>query len=389
MSKKNMPEQTAEKTSPEKNAPLKDNQSKKEQAKIRRENEKPQAEKSKKSPATALALLAILLTLGISGAGMYFGKMHGEQYRQKMSQLEKQVTQLASEDHSSAWQKTQQELQALQTNANQLSEKVALLNGEINIKDQAINALQTQINRINAGVANTQPKEWKVAEADYLLNNAYRKLLIDKDVPTAIALLQLTEKTLSKVDDPSILTVRTAISRDLEKLMTLHIVDDEKIMHELSTLTNEIEGLMLLSLRQKAENAELTDSVADWKANLEKTATSFLNNFIRATPKNATTQELLTPQQEIYLRENIRLRLQVALMAVPRGEEALYQQSLAMVKGWIERYFDVENAQVKEFLQQLTALQKENVEMALPSELESLNLMQKLLDSQSLSVVKD
>ena len=57
----------------------------------------------------------------------------------------------------------------------------------------------------------------------------------------------------------------------------------------------------------------------------KKSATSFLNHFIRISPKHgADRKELLAPNQDIYLRENIRLRLQLAIMAVPRQQNELY-----------------------------------------------------------------
>ena len=63
-----------------------------------------------------------------------------------------------------------------------------------------------------------------------------------------------------------------------------------------------------------------------------KSATSFLNHFIRISPKHgADRKELLAPNQDIYLRENIRLRLQLAIMAVPRQQNELYKQSLEAV----------------------------------------------------------
>ena len=53
-----------------------------------------------------------------------------------------------------------------------------------------------------------------------------------------------------------------------------------------------------------------------------------MNHFIRISPKHgADRKELLAPNQDIYLRENIRLRLQLAIMAVPRQQNELYKQS--------------------------------------------------------------
>lgn len=72
------------------------------------------------------------------------------------------------------------------------------------------------------------------------------------------------------------------------------------------------------------KSGKLSDDIADWQQNVEKSVTSFfLNHFIRISPKQtADKKELLAPNQDIYLpRENIRLRLQLAIMAVPRQQD--------------------------------------------------------------------
>ena len=62
------------------------------------------------------------------------------------------------------------------------------------------------------------------------------------------------------------------------------------------------------------------------KATLKNQPTSFLNHFIRIQPRDPVEKALLAPNQDIYLRENIRLRLQIAILAVPRQQNELYKK---------------------------------------------------------------
>lgn len=352
--------------------------------------EKPNTVKDKQKgngKATALAVLAIILTLGL-GAGAYYVHHQQESALQKeISQLHQQVNQLMNEKthNGAAWQVVQQsveqKLSAMAADNAQLSQKVQVLGNEVAIKDQAINALQTQINRINTGIGQDKTSAWKVAQADYLLKNASNALLINKDIPTAVGLLRSADRALANVDDSNVLSVRTAINRDLKSLLALTPVDTQNIMMQLTDLAGQVDELMLLDLRKKAEMQEVSESVKDWKVNLKRSFTSFLNNFVRATPKDANVPELLTPEQEINLRENLRLRLQIALMAASRQEQELYDQSLALVHKWLNAYFDPQAPLTQHFLTTVKQLQSEKVAVAMPKNLVSLEKLARLLDA--------
>ncbi len=161
-------------------------------------------------------------------------------------------------------------------------------------------------------------------------------------------------------------------------------------MQRLSQLANTIDELTVLDVNFDAvnNNEKLTDSLDDWKENAEKSATSFLNHFIRITPRNTSDKVLLAPNQDIYLRENIRLRLQIAIMAVPRQQDELYKQSLETVASWIRSYFDTNSEVAQNFLKTLDELAEQSIYVDVPSQLQSLNVLDKLLDRPSQDVKK-
>ena len=115
-----------------------------------------------------------------------------------------------------------------------------------------------------------------------------------------------------------------------------------------------------------------------------------MNHFIRISPKHgADRKELLAPNQDIYLRENIRLRLQLAIMAVPRQQNELYKQSLEAVASWIRSYFDT-NAEVNSKLlkiQWMNYLNCPSMWMC-QSQLQSLSMLDKCLNRTPLDVQK-
>ena len=235
-----------------------------------------------------------------------------------------------------------------------------------------------------------QPNDWLLTEADFLLNNALRKLVLDNDVDTSIALLKVADETLSKVALPEVTSVRNAIHADLKNLLSLNNVDQNAIMQDLSELANNVDELTVLNVNfdEDPNNDKLTDSLDDWKENAEKSAVSFLNHFIRVTPKKANDKALLAPNQDIYLRENIRLRLQIAILSVPRQQDDLYKQSLQTVASWIRTYFDTNTDVAQNFLKNLDELAEQSIYVDVPTQLSGLNALDKLLNKPTQEVQK-
>ena len=341
-----------------------------------------------KKTGTALSLLAILIALGVGGAGYYFGQQQVVEIQQKLTALESQSGVAVStpvSDNSGQVKLLEQGLKNAQDKVEQLEQLVAGKTGEIA-------ALQAQVKQVSQLAGAQQPSDWLFSEADFLLNNALRKLVLDNDVDTAISLLKLADETLVKVNNLQANAIRTAINQDLKQLLSLSSVDQNAVMQKLSQLANTVDELQALNVNfdeTPEKSGKLSDDIADWQQNVEKSATSFLNHFIRISPKqSADKKELLAPNQDIYLRENIRLRLQLAIMAVPRQQDELYKQSLDAVASWVRSYFDTSAEVTQNFLKSVDELADSSIYVDVPEQLQSLTLLDKYLNRAPLDVQK-
>ena len=341
-----------------------------------------------KKTGTALSLLAILIALGVGGAGYYFGQQQVAEIQQKLTALESQSGVAVSapmSDNSGQVTQLEQGLKTAQDKVEQLEQLVAGKTGEIA-------TLKAQVKQVSELAGAQQPSDWLFSEADFLLNNALRKLVLDNDVDTAISLLKLADETLVKVNNSQANAIRTAINQDLKQLLSLSSVDQNAVMQKLSQLANTVDELQALNVNfdeAPEKSGKLSDDIADWQQNVEKSATSFLNHFIRISPKqSADKKELLAPNQDIYLRENIRLRLQLAIMAVPRQQDELYKQSLDAVASWVRSYFDTSAEVTQNFLKSVDELADSSIYVDVPEQLQSLTLLDKYLHRAPLDVQK-
>ncbi|MDU6725022.1 MAG: uroporphyrinogen-III C-methyltransferase, partial [Streptococcus mitis] len=357
-----------------------------------REPVAPRTQTVVKKSGTGLSLLAILIALGVGGAGYYFGQQKVDEFQQKLTALEAQInnkTVVSAPAQEVKFDTTQ--LAQLESANKATQNKIAQVEELINAKSHELVGLQSQINKVSAQANAQQPTDWLFSEADFLLNNALRKLVLDNDVDTAVSLLKLADETLAKVNNSQSAAIRSAINQDLKQLLSVAGVDQNAVMQKLSQLANTVDELPVLDVNfGDDQNAtKLSDSLSDWAENAEKSATSFLNHFIRISPKHgADRKELLAPNQDIYLRENIRLRLQLAIMAVPRQQNELYKQSLEAVASWIRSYFDTNAEVTQSFLKSVDELSELSIYVDVPSQLQSLSMLDKYLNRTPLDVQK-
>ena len=357
-----------------------------------REPVAPRTQTVVKKSGTGLSLLAILIALGVGGAGYYFGQQKVDEFQQKLTALEAQInnkTVVSAPAQDVKFDTTQ--LAQLESANKSMQNKIAQVEELINAKSHELVGLQSQINKVSAQANAQQPTDWLFSEADFLLNNAVRKLVLDNDVDTAVSLLKLADETLAKVNNSQSAAIRSAINQDLKQLLSVAGVDQNAVMQKLSQLANTVDELPVLDVNfGDDQNAtKLSDSLSDWAENAEKSATSFLNHFIRISPKHgADRKELLAPNQDIYLRENIRLRLQLAIMAVPRQQNELYKQSLEAVASWIRSYFDTNAEVTQSFLKSVDELSEVSIYVDVPSQLQSLSMLDKYLNRTPLDVQK-
>ncbi len=128
------------------------------------------------------------------------------------------------------------------------------------------------------------------------------------------------------MNDPSLIGARRAITDDIATLSAVSRVDYDGMILKVNQLANQIDNLRLADNNDDdspmdADSDELSSSISEWRVNLQKSWQNFMDSFITVRRRDETAVPLLAPNQDIYLRENIRSRLLVAAQAVPRHQE--------------------------------------------------------------------
>ncbi|CAM3177776.1 uroporphyrinogen III methylase [Xenorhabdus nematophila ATCC 19061] len=317
--------------------------------------------------------IAISLAIGMGGFYIYY---HSKQQNAVLSTenatLQQQFTSLVQQQ-SANQQSFDSKLQELETSLQQAKSQNQQL-------DDRMAALQDRV----AAISNTNIENWRLAQASSLVKIAGRKIWSEQDIPTAIALLEDADQNLAEMDDPSLLYARNAIRSDIDTLTKIKQIDLDGIILSLNQLSNQVDHLRLADdvakNTSKADNKrEITSSLTDWRENLTTSWHSFMDNFITITPRDGSKEPLLAPNQNIYLRENIRAKLLIAAQAAPRHQNKIYKDALDHVGEWAKSYFDTANPDTKAFLDNVNSLAKRPLSIDVPEQLSSQPILADLV----------
>ena len=323
----------------------------------------------------ALGAIAIAIALALGGGLYSYGKHQVAAQNTTSDALATQLT---------ALQKQQEQQQsALETTIKQQATALEESNRQQANLARELDEVQQKV----ATISGSDAKTWLLAQSDFLVKLAGRKLWSDQDVTTAAALLKSADASLADMNDPSLLAVRRALTDDISALSAITQVDYDGIILKLNQLSNQVDNLRLADNNtddtpMDSDGSELSGTVTEWRQNLTKSWHNFMDSFITIRRRDETAVPLLAPNQDVYLRENIRSRLLVAAQAVPRHQDETYKQSLENVSTWVRAYYDTNDSVTKAFLDELDSLSQQSINMDVPQTLESQPLLEKLMQTR-------
>ncbi len=235
-------------------------------------------------------------------------------------------------------------------------------------QQEALQTLYTQLAESRESTA--------VAEVEQLLNIASQQLQLSGNVKSALLALQAAQKRLEPLDLPRAIHLRETLNAEIENLREVPQIDVINMSAQLTQLSELCGKLPLISERQPTLNA---------KAAAEKEPVqpmSPLNAFVHNIwddIKNLITVErinkpeppLLAADQAFYLRENVKLRLLTARIALLQHDETTYKADLNTVRNWLNEYFDTRHPDAIKAFNLLNKLSSNNISIELPQLTES------------------
>ena len=311
-------------------------------------------QRSQKSLGIVASLALILSVIAVSGLGLNYLRdkyMQGASLDQAAELLSLAATVARAEKTISSVEQSLLTLTALDVERNtaigQIEQQLSGRLRQLESLPNRLSAVESSISSFQ-GISTGARDDWLIAEAEYYMQLANAQLQLANNPELAILALNHADDRLIQLSDARLTQTRGALSDELRALETMEKPDISGIVLTLTSLAGVIESLPLADTLIMSEQpqpngpgSELTGINRAWTS-----VTNALKGIIKIRDTTGVVLPLIAPREEYFLRANVSLQLQAARLALLRGEEAVFSQSLDDTDVWLAEYYDKDNTGV-------------------------------------------
>jgi uroporphyrin-3 C-methyltransferase len=327
-------------------------------------------------------VIILLIIIGVAGAGFYLfsqlrdkqedlgGEVKGEMSKQiadYQSQLVAIQSQLATVEANLAGKDTH--FNKTLADFSQLhNEKLESTRKELN---EAIARVQRQLGKTRG--------DWLIADAEYLLSVANERLHLIGDVNTTREALEAADQRLRESGDAGIFKVREEIAKEIAIIKSVTVPDIVGIYGSVQALQDRVDKLVLLlpytgkALTAPTEEKEQATQTTEDQGLLDS-ALSQLEGIVTIRHTEHEVKEVITPEEAQFIREQLRVKLEMVKISLVQHNEALFQSSLADAKKWTEQHF-AKNTDVDNFIAELNKFNTIKIRSQFPDISSSLKML--------------
>jgi len=341
--------------------------------------------------AIGLSLFTLLTLAGLTATGYWLGWPWVQTQWQRFENLERQLADAQAEateptpdvtalaraaaderieavlaSVQAGWQR---ELSALRARQNaERAESVRQLGGRVG-------RVEDQMDRLLA----VDRRAWLGQEAIFLTRLAGQRLLVARDVDAALVLLEQADALLRDTAEPKFEGVRLAIARDRAALAAVPRVDQVGLYATLSGLIDQVDKLQLEFEAPTAVAEATVASEAGWWGQAGSgwhAALAKLSDHLIVRRRSDEIAQLMTPEWAALARQNIRMLVEQAQIAMLSANQSLFERSLQRASGFVALFAEQDPERVSSIVRTLDALRSETIAPALPELTETRSLLE-------------
>jgi uroporphyrin-3 C-methyltransferase len=203
-----------------------------------------------------------------------------------------------------------------------------------------------------------------LADVEAAIRVALQQAAITGSAEPLVLTLKQADERLARYNQPRLERVRRAVAQDLERTRTAGVADVTVLTIRLDDVIRQVDDLPLLALPERRAGQTATArpaprseepsaapaqpaSDAGWSDRLGQAGSDFLDHLwqevkalIRVTRIDQPEAMLVAPEQAFFLRENLKLRLLNARLALLSRQFDTAQSDLRDAQSALDRYFD-------------------------------------------------
>jgi uroporphyrin-3 C-methyltransferase len=271
-------------------------------------------------------------------------------------------------ERDDATRQTSQRIDSLRRELDEVLRQNESVAPRLGALEEAISSLQG----VSAGARDT----WMLAEAEYYMQIANAQLQLAGNPRNAALALNFAAERIRQMANPALGEVRRVLTQELQALESMEPADLDGMTFALASLADRVESLPL------NQNVDVPDDEAapvdPELSGFRRALASMKRAFGDIVSVRRTDEELtplLSPDAAYFLRANLALKFQAARLALLRGEQGVFEQSLDDAADWLREYYDADSSAVASALDTISVLRDESVSVTPPDISGSLQLL--------------
>ena len=305
-------------------------------------------------PVSPLALIGLLIASLALAAAAWSWFDSREHIRELKTELGRRLAETGKEVN---------ETRLLARNADdamrQIGEKVAHIENQMTSSQQQQLSLEALYKDLSQG-----RDQWALAEIEQVLLTAAQQLQLAGNVKAAIIALEGADTRLQRLDKPQFTALRRAIAADLANLRAVPSLDEVGASARIEALVARHAGWPLASAQ--ASEAVPAPRASSRSTDIGQELWAELKRLVQIRRIEGNEAVLLPPDQAFFLRENLRLRLLSARLALLAQDQAAFQADLLAVSTLLNRYYNTRDAGVADALKEVQRLSGLQIAHKLP-----------------------
>lgn len=245
--------------------------------------------------------------------------------------------------------------------------------------NEALSDLQTRLMALESRANDTQNQQLALtamyqelarsqderiaADVEQTLLLAQQQLQLAGNVRAALLGLEAVDARLAQINKPQFASLRSTLSKDMERLKLLPAADIEGASARLEALIESVDRLKPESeseprvpVNRPSVLDKTEQGTVDTLTRFSKEAWNELKSLIRIRRLDQPELPLLTPSQNYFLRQNLKLRLLTARLALVQRDESSFRADIAAARDWVKRYYSLQDEVSKAFISSLDEL---------------------------------
>ncbi len=305
------------------------------------------------------------LALGVAGLAAV-GVLASALLWLKLSTIQEHLARQSAESTAQAL-----EARTLARQASDAAREAAARQAVMETRLSEVALQRTQLEELMQSLSRSRDENL-VVDIDSALRLAQQQAQLTGSVQPLLAALKTADQRLLRAAQPRLNPLQRAIARDIERVKAATVTDTLNLLTRIDELTRLIEDLPLANAvgpamaSAPAVRPASPASAPGWWVGLMERMGAETRKLVRVGRVERPEAALLSPEQSFFLRENLKLRLLNARLALLGRQVEPARADLATAGEALSRYFDASSRRTQAAVTLLQQLQSQARTMELP-----------------------